>query len=441
MNITLYNFSKRKNSTKRPSGGRSVNAVLKENTSVDSPTFILKSNDFNINYVSAFGNYYWVTDVTSTANSLIEVSCKLDVLATYKEAITATSAYVVYDTSANPGIVDQRLAVETHPVISSASGTFRSDVTTGGSFIVTIIGTETADSYVIPVYNIPKLFPDVDSQYDNTIGGTEVFDAIKNGLKQLVTSGNLSENIRDIRWIPFNVSGDTNVYPLYIGRYETAIGGKRIDTRLSVKNEGYVSIPWQFSDWRNSAPYTEVYLYIPFVGMVSYPASNLAGVDGFRVKSSLDIISGELAMEVTAGGHIMGTYGASTGVSIMAGAAKVTGNSLLQGASQLASSIIKPTNLLAGTLSMLTPTTQSVGGIGNAAGAGLDLTLQCYTVCHRTSVTPSSVSAVMGTPTGTVKTLSTAGYIQALDASVNVACTDSERDEINSFLNNGFYLE
>ena len=76
------NFQKKINSTARPldSAAVSVSATLKSPTSIENPTFILTGDNFNINYVEAFGHYYFVNDVVSVRNGMIEVSCTQEVL-------------------------------------------------------------------------------------------------------------------------------------------------------------------------------------------------------------------------------------------------------------------------------------------------------------------------------------------------------------------------
>ena len=72
MNITLYRFSKPNNSTKQPSGGTSISCVLKENTSILNPVFILKNNDFDYNYCKWNNRYYFINDIVSLANNYSE---------------------------------------------------------------------------------------------------------------------------------------------------------------------------------------------------------------------------------------------------------------------------------------------------------------------------------------------------------------------------------
>ena len=58
---TWSGFSKKFNSTKRPDPNAATahTATLKDQTGIKSPTFLMKTTDLSINYVQAFGNYYW----------------------------------------------------------------------------------------------------------------------------------------------------------------------------------------------------------------------------------------------------------------------------------------------------------------------------------------------------------------------------------------------
>lgn len=48
----------------------------------------------NYVYIAALGRYYFVTDITGVANSIIEISLRVDVLYTWKTAILAQSVIV-----------------------------------------------------------------------------------------------------------------------------------------------------------------------------------------------------------------------------------------------------------------------------------------------------------------------------------------------------------
>lgn len=449
MTIKVWtDFSKRKNSTKQPSGGTQIDVRLKDKCSIEKPIFILNQGFTDFTYVEALGHYYFVDDVVSVTNNICEVHCSQDVLATYKTAIGNTSAYVLYDTTSNSEIPDGRLSTKTTPTISVNTSTFRSDISESGTYIVSLTGTKKAGSYVVPQTTLKFLMPDIETVFDSYIQGTDPFSAIVGAGKQLVGSGQVSQNIRDVRWIPFSVSGDVSEL-LNVGMYDVynnngvPLGGHRIDTRLSIMDES-IAIPWQYGDWRNTDPYTQIYMYIPFVGVVNYPASALIGQTYIYVHSSLDKITGDISISVDSGNVVLGCYGASTGVTIALGSSGINSaniaNGVIAGASALGAG--SSAGVAAAILTALQPLSQSVGGISSGSAIGLTKTLKCATVCHNTVVTPSSVSAAMGTPTNAVKTIGNlTGYVQCMDASVEVNARDSDRAEINGYLNSGFFYE
>ena len=84
-----------------------------------------------------------------------------------------------------------------------------------------------------------------------------------------------------------------------------------------------------------------------------------------------------------------------------------------------------------------------VGGVGGGAGIGLGRDCVCYTVCHPTVVAPADMVATMGYPTMQPMALSTlTGYCQCANAHVAATGAESqELDEIDIFLNSGFYIE
>ena len=96
MQIKTYSgFSKRFNSTKRPSGGVTWDVQLKNETNAKSPTFIINTLDFSINYVEAFGNYYYC-DVKNLDGHRSELICTLDRPATFKSQMGSYTGLIDY---------------------------------------------------------------------------------------------------------------------------------------------------------------------------------------------------------------------------------------------------------------------------------------------------------------------------------------------------------
>ena len=112
MKVILYGFSKRENSTSRPSGGSSVNVRLKENCSIISPSLLFEANSnvvkYNYAYIPDFNRYYFINSWTTEGTNLWRADLSVDVLATYRNEIGNSTQYVVRSSSRYNGeIVDE----------------------------------------------------------------------------------------------------------------------------------------------------------------------------------------------------------------------------------------------------------------------------------------------------------------------------------------------
>lgn len=99
-NIVLQrNNSERERLTKNISNLLTVSGVLKTETSIIDPVIMIECdlNDVkNCNYmtISAFGRSYFVNNIRSIRNGLVEFSCHCDVLSTYAEQIRDNTAII-----------------------------------------------------------------------------------------------------------------------------------------------------------------------------------------------------------------------------------------------------------------------------------------------------------------------------------------------------------
>lgn len=72
------------------------NALLLDPCDIKNPVFKLKGSAGNYNYAKWGTRYYWVDKVVPYPNGIIEVSCHLDPLGTYKSAIENSYAFITY---------------------------------------------------------------------------------------------------------------------------------------------------------------------------------------------------------------------------------------------------------------------------------------------------------------------------------------------------------
>ena len=250
-----------------------------------------------------------------------------------------------------------------------------------------------------------------------------------------------------------SVGGTPNT-PVYIGAIDTGITGFKINNRV-MTDYADVDIPWQnTTDWRRLAPYHEIFLYIPALGLISLSPSDLIGANTLRVNMTMDVLSGDAIFEVKADNDNV-VYYASTNLA----------TPYAIGSSQVSPSQI--TNALIGAAGALTgnPTIAAAGLLGlandiqpnpicigsNSGGAILGIhadTVKCYTIFHDTAVGIHDQTAIAGEPFNGVMALSAvSGFVQTKDASVagggagEPAMTDTERQSINSLLDGGIYIE
>lgn len=452
MQIEIYkNFSKRKNSTKRPnvSTAELINAELKADTNIENPSFILARNDFEINYIKAMGNYYFVDNIIILNNNRCEYICTMDDLATHKTEILSNKVYVMYATNGDDSLVDNRIQRVSEPTINTNTVSFRSDLVRSTpqvfTYMVTVVGINGCYTYATTYNQLAGLMPNIDTEWSQFVSAESPEDAIFSVGKQIIGSGSISENIRDVRAIPFSALVGDMVSTIKIGYYTAPMVGTRLrhSDKLATETKE-INIPWAFSDWRNLN--STIYLYIPFVGTVSYPAHELYGQTKLNVTSCLYRPTGEFTVIVKTGDEkeILGTYGANTGSPIPMGNNQMSTASIVNNITSGIASGLKKDYLgaIQSGIDALKPNHMSIGGIGNTAGVGLDVYLKCTVVVNDTVDAPGTYKSIQGVPLGKVVTLSTlSGFVQTQNASVNIAGRDSERNAINQALNSGIYIE
>lgn len=477
------NFEKRKNSTKQPPGTSgsydTLSVVLKEGTSLEQPVFIIKSNDFSYNYAQFNSTYYYVDDIVSEKNQLLELHCSRDLLATYKAKIQAASAHVLYYTHNNTEITDKRLSTKTTQTTDSASGSF-DYFGVGLTNVLSLVGKDEVAAFKLNLSEIRSIVsqsffdtleneisqvPAIDNSSEaNAISdaGRFVVDLLKTAAISATYVGKVAECIRNCYILPMDPAawGGT-LHDVYIGKCQalsgpnTPIKGYVLSSNERVLHDSAtVNIPWQASDWRRNAPYHEIYLYIPCIGLTTISPSDVIGAVTLHVELELDKLSGDVIVNVGTTDKVLAQYTTNVAVNYPIGSANVdparaltnigSAFSALSGGSAVKSAI----DAGLGLANSIDPMPMSIGSNGGGAFLGLvgyqGKKIYCFTIFHDTTVTPSSVSAIAGTPYNGVMSLGSVpanGYVQTSGASVEVGAFGNDKDIINSYLNGGIYIE
>lgn len=488
MQITVWsNFSKRINSTKIPCvNGMIINVVLKETTSVENPIFILTNpNEVpTINYVKWNDHYYYVNNINMISHSQYEIECAQDLLATYKDKIQNTDAFVLYSTSDyNIGIPDTRLSSEDEvriEMIHDESSFLYTDIKTNNDGYIflqtaTTHGTSgnggATGNYFVKISALPFIVNNLFSA-DDTIQ------------EQLIKQfGDIYKSIINCVYIPFSmpakISGDTGY--IHIGsRIEMQLpDGYSIscvtenNTRSNISTS--VEIPWLYpeGDFRNLKPYSSIQLYLPFYGCYDINPDDFIGKSAIPITVVMDNCTGEIVYRIyktesIARGRITTADIIKASCAIPITISQEQGNPLgtitsvlnsIQGgiAGGLASgakygAIGAVGGFLTGATSGLFNTYVasqerhlSVAGSGNGSRGLISREsgkISCVVISHDTTISPDSIASSLGRPCNAIKHLGDlSGYIQCSNASCNMDGLANDKNTVNSYLNTGFYLE
>lgn len=494
--ITAYTFSKRENSTKQPTGlsGTDYSVVLKDRTSYENPVFLLHSDDvLTFNYIQWGSWYYFVDDIIIERDDLYSIVCSLDVLATYKTDIAATSAFVLYDTAANTELRDTRLALKDTAKYSSYTYTSTLFGDNYTCVILTVVSQRKSRAYVVLPSTVDSLMTKVqtwflDENNPNKLEYTtidpddvdpedpdSIFEIIANlgkNLKALVnnitaaarqkfSTNSAPDCIRSAILLPMRGTAFSvlNSEEIYLGEYDTDLSGQPLQFDAHAEETITLTIPWQYNDWRNGSMCTEVCVFLPYCGVIPLSADALRGATSIVIltRVSTDGSINYILTATDSGLHTayIGTFKGSCGspyrVGINQESAQNTIGGIVSGIGALAGMAAAGIGTLAGIgigaaglMGMahgMQPIVSMAGSIGGSAYTSPSH-YGCYCITHDTAAEPVTLTAAIGTPTMSVKQIGTlSGYVQTACASVSATAETPVLQKINDFLNGGFFYE
>jgi len=497
MAITAYFIkqSKRRNSTLQfaLTGASEFACTLKAPTSLDRPTFLLSySTTFDFNLAFFDGKFYFVDNVVSVRDGQWEVSCVVDVLATYKTEILASSQFVTYSASEtiNDWLADERLPVSLEANTALGAVDPQTDYDpfdATGFYALTVNGKNGCTTYGLSYTDIQSLLNALDNWYyggvvhDILLGSKagvsyqwttteQCLKSLSEILSQSSVVGNAYSNapqcILSCIWVPLDMTPyqDTNK-EIYLGEYATGVHAWSIKAD-ALFGQWLVNIPWYSSDWRRVKNST-VALYLPFCGQVNLPVDLIAKEDKLLIGASISAVDGVINyyIEGYSDLNLVGTYKTccassyAIGINQRSSLSEVV-QTQISGAERMVNSVINsslnPASIVAGGIGAVMeglitswqtdniklsthPTT-----IGSMGGSGMNFWTSpvCYVTNNPLACSQADVKSTIGVPVMEVKSLSTlSGYTQCLNAHIEAPAQAEELNALDTFLNTGFYIE
>lgn len=470
MTITLYDFSKRKNSTAQPtSAGTDASVTLKEGTSIESPVFLLTGNNFDVNYVKAFGHYYFVTDVRSIRNDLREISCRMDALATHKTEIGNYTALIERsDSFYDPSYPDPAVSMMNELYFDDAVGDpdiYDDD----GYFVLSVLnnvgsGTGFTSNYVVSSATLQRI-----AKFVNTDWGSAATDLLAWFKSVFLKTAN---SIIDCIWLPLKTTALTGLSIVWekmvigvtpMSDADGDIDGGKMTATCVVHNQCTATIPHHYTnagDFRRCAPYTVGKIFIPGYGYADFNPLDFEPTGVITITTDIDVSTGDTVVYLSnADGVLVSTYTFNIGVSCPVGKVGANVTETIGGILSTASNIALFNKTTPGSaaesIADYASAASMVNTISSAAGATASYSgrkagraiwnnnTEYYIAmfAHETQAV-DSMETTSGRPDMTERAINTcSGYVKCINASVPIAGMDAERDEINSYLNNGFYYE
>ena len=484
MIVRLFTLNKRENSTLRPTGtGTEFNCVLKEDTSMISPSIIINFADqsnpqphiFNYAYIPDFGRYYFVADQKSMRGLHWEYSLVCDVLATYKTEIGNFSAYVLRSAHAYNGKVSDNF----YPGISQYSidgqssvdyqGTARASTPwrqtiSGGCFVLGMQsqnGSMGSIKYIaLDPANMQTLCAKLATDTVTAANGfQDIISSIGTAMtKQLVDP---LQYIKSAQWFPVPYSTFSSLpaeTSLDTGYFSfTNVSYKDITTMLfwgsllafPVNNHPQISR----GTYLNNQPYTDRYLFAPPFGIVPINNANIQDFSYIAVNYRVDFVTGQADLtmygtndpqlnNVHLAENLIGRASGQVGLSVTMTQAVSDYIGMVTGTAQALTGavLMSPDMMGAGlfnTLNAKMPRLSSVGGTGGMAGiAG---TWRVYSVFNH--IAAEHLEDV-GRPLCEVRTINTLpGYNVCRHGDVAISGTSGEQQKVRAYLEEGFFYE
>ena len=478
MQVILYNFTKRINSTKQPTpdDGKYFSCQLKEECSFLNPviTFdpatltdgLFSPSAFNYASIPYWQRYYYITD-WNYLNGVWEASLSVDPLSSFKTEIGNTSAYIIRsDSQYNGNIIDS--FYPTTDVCSISKVQISSDIyhttISGGCFVVGIINNSTSSNkmgtviyYALTADQVKTL---LNYLFSSSIYQASGISEIGEGLYKSLF--NPFQYIVSCMWFPYLPSALGSVTEtITVGYWNTNISGAVI-VNYVVKEFGFKSntaLPHHPQITRGSyldhAPYTRMTAYYPPFGEIPIDTSFLQYGDNNYLYGKLfvDHITGLADCYITiTNGYDTNTTAdpykymtmrtAQVGVPIQISQVMSDFMSMFASAGGIIGSGFSGnfSGIFSNIESAVRSAMPKLSNLG-ANGSLLEIIEPPYLIIEHMQLVDENKTE-FGRPlcnSRQIKTLS--GYVQCGEADHQFSATKTESEEINRHLKEGFFYE
>lgn len=284
-----------------------------------------------------------------------------------------------------------------------------------------------------------KMTKDRLKQLGRFLWGSNIFDNFS------LICNNPIENIISCKSIPLSLNGTTQ--KIILGNVDTGVNGDKVSNNFTKQNIGSIAIAEKYHNFLDYAPYTNVIIYLPYVGFKELD-TNLVMGKTLSISYTVDIITGGCLCQIKSNNVKLYEFNGNMGIDIPITAsnrAQVEAGYISSGIG-IASSVASGNIVGAATSLINSAESQyhyaSTSSPNPMCVASTNRT--CYVILDRpTYQTLKSFNHTRGKKCYLTKTINTLKGYTICDEHIDISgirATDSEKEELIKILSSGFFV-
>lgn len=284
-----------------------------------------------------------------------------------------------------------------------------------------------------------KMSKDRLQQLGRFLWGSNIFDNFS------LICNNPIENIISCKSIPLSLNGTTQ--KIILGNVDTGVNGDKVSNNFTKQNIGSMPITEKYHNFLDYAPYTNVIIYLPYVGFKELD-TNLVMGKTLSISYTVDIITGGCLCQIKSNNVKLYEFNGNMGIDIPITAsnrAQVEAGYISSGigiASSAASGNI------VGAVTSLINSAESQYHYASTSSPNpmcvASTNRTCYVIIDRpTYQTLKSFNHTRGKKCYLTKTINTLKGYTICDEHIDLSgirATDSEKEELIKILSSGFFV-
>lgn len=276
-------------------------------------------------------------------------------------------------------------------------------------------------------------------QLGRFLWGSNIFDNFS------LICNNPIENIISCKSIPLSLNGTTQ--KIILGNVDTGVNGDKVSNNFTKQNIGSIPITEKYHNFLDYAPYTNVIIYLPYVGFKELD-TNLVMGKTLSISYTVDIITGGCLCQIKSNNVKLYEFNGNIGIDIPITAsnrAQVEAGYISSGIG-IASSVASGN--IVGAVTSLINSAESQYHYASTSSPNpmcvASTNRTCYVIIDRpTYQTLKSFNHTRGKKCYLTKTINTLKGYTICDEHVDLSgirATDREKEELIKILSSGFFV-